>query len=73
MQQGIGAAVHAMIEPAVHTTIAAMHRFFLYSGKSLLCCAAFRLEQGLMRIFQRDNACATLVLAVALQQIKGGA
>src|SRR5258708_1707403 len=41
--------------------------------KAQLCCAAFRPEQGLARIFQRDNACATLVLAVALQQIKGGA
>jgi hypothetical protein len=37
--------------------------------KAQLCCAAFRPGQGLARIFQRDNACATLVLAVALQQI----
>jgi hypothetical protein len=38
----------------------------------LLRCVSSR-ARALMHIFQRDSACATLVVAVALQQIKGGA
>jgi hypothetical protein len=42
-------------------------------GKAIFVALRFVSSQALMHIFQRDSACATLVMAVALQQIKGRA
>src|SRR6266851_5222034 len=41
--------------------------------KASFVALRFALSRDRVHIFQRDIACATLVLAVALQQIKSGA
>src|SRR5579863_4514653 len=63
------AATHTISEPQCTQRLPRRDLSSLARAKTSFCCAAFRPERLPVRIFQRDNAYATLVMAVALQQI----